>query len=154
VLNHLLESFRTTVFRQTLFAEFERKAHDMYAEGTPLTAQNLSAMFKGLCEMYYEGCDVPDIIENEWAYIPHFYGAYYVYQYATGFCSAVAIARNILETGDASGYLKFLTMGSSDYPIEELKVAGVDLTKPDTVMNAMKVFEDYIDELAAIIDEI
>jgi len=154
VLNFLLESFRTTVFRQTLFAEFERKAHDMYAEGTPLTAQNLCAMYKGLCELYYAGCDVPEIIENEWAYIPHFYGAYYVYQYATGFCSAVAIARNILETGDASGYLKFLSLGGSDYPIEELKVAGVDLTKPDTVASAMKLFDSYIDELAEIIDEL
>lgn len=153
VLNHLLESFRTTVFRQSLFAEFERKAHDMYAEGTPLTAQSLCAMYKGLCETYYAGCDVPEIIENEWAYVPHFYGAYYVYQYATGFCSAVAIARNILETGDASGYLKFLSMGGSDYPIDELKAAGVDLTKPDTVLNAMKLFDSYIDELAEIIDE-
>ncbi len=153
VLNHFLESFRTTVFRQSLFAEFERKAHDMYAEGTPLTAQSLCAMYKGLCEQYYAGCDVPEIIENEWAYVPHFYGAYYVYQYATGFCSAVAIARNILETGDASGYLKFLSLGGSDYPIEELKVAGVDLTRPDTVLNAMKLFDSYIDELAEIIDE-
>ena len=152
VLNHLLESFRTTVFRQSLFAEFERKAHDMYAEGTPLTAQSLCAVYKELCQQYYAGCDVPDIIENEWAYVPHFYGAYYVYQYATGFCSAVAIARNILETGDASGYLKFLSMGGSDYPIEELKAAGVDLTKPDTVLNAMKLFDSYIDELAEIID--
>ena len=154
VLNHLLESFRTTVFRQTLFAEFERKAHDMYAEGTPLTAQNLCGMYKDLCEQYYAGCEVPELLGNEWAYVPHFYGAYYVYQYATGFCSAVAIARNILETGDASGYLKFLSLGGSDYPIEELKVAGVDLTKPETVMNAMKLFDSYIDELAAIIDEL
>lgn len=154
VLNHLLESFRTTVFRQTLFAEFERKAHDMYDNGTPLTAQNLCAMYNGLCELYYDGCEVPEIVENEWAYIPHFYGAYYVYQYATGFCSAVAIARNILETGDASGYLKFLSLGGSDYPIEELKVAGVDLTKPDTILNAMKLFDSYIDELASIIDEL
>ena len=154
VLNFLLESFRTTVFRQTLFAEFERKAHDMYAEGTPLTAQNLSAMFKGLCEMYYEGCEVPEILENEWAYIPHFYGAYYVYQYATGFCSAVAIAEDILSTGDPSRYLKFLSTGGSDYPLEELKIAGVDLTRPDTVRRSLKAFDAAIDELAALLTTI
>lgn len=154
VLNNFLEGFRTTVFRQTLFAEFERKAHDMYAAGTPLTAQNLCAMYKDLCAQYYEGIGINDIVSVEWSFIPHFYRAYYVYQYATGFCSAVAIASHILETGDASGYLRFLTMGGSDYPIEELKVAGVDLTRPDTVLNAMKVFEKSVDELAQLIDEV
>ena len=154
VLNNFLEGFRTTVFRQTMFAEFERKAHDMYAEGTPLTAQNMNKVYLDLCAKYYEGIGINDICEVEWSFIPHFYRAYYVYQYATGFCSAVAIASHILETGDASGYLKFLTLGGSDYPIEELKVAGIDLTKPDTVKNAMKVFEDSIDELASLIDEI
>ena len=154
VLNHFLEGFRTTVFRQTLFAEFELKAHEMYAAGTPLTAQSLSELYKGLCEKYYEGIGINDLVSVEWSYIPHFYRAFYVYQYATGFCSAVSIARHIVETGDASGYLKFLTMGGSDYPIEELKVAGVDLTKPETIKSAMKVFEDSIDELAQLIDEI
>lgn len=154
VLNNFLEGFRTTVFRQTLFAEFERKAHDMYAAGTPLTAQNLNKVYKDLCAQYYQGIGINDIVSVEWSFIPHFYRAYYVYQYATGFCSAVAIASNILETGDASGYLKFLTLGGSNYPIEELKVAGVDLTKPDTVLNAMKVFDKSVDELAQLIDEI
>lgn len=154
VLNHFLEGFRTTVFRQTLFAEFELKAHEMYAAGTPLTAQSLSELYKSLCAKYYEGIGINDLISVEWSYIPHFYRAFYVYQYATGFCSAVSIARHIVETGDASGYLKFLTMGGSDYPIEELKVAGVDLTKPETIKSAMKVFEDSIDELAQLIDEI
>jgi oligoendopeptidase F len=153
-LNHFMEGFRTTVFRQTLFAEFEKKAHDLYDAGTPLTAQELTRVYKELNEKYYDGIGVPDIVCVEWSYIPHFYRAYYVYQYATGFCSAVSIARRILETGDASGYLKFLTLGGSEYPIDELKVAGVDLTRPDTVEGAMKVFDESIDELAKIIGEL
>lgn len=153
-LNHFMEGFRTTVFRQTLFAEFEKTAHELYDAGTPLTAQEMNKLYKGLNEKYYEGIGIPELTEVEWSYIPHFYRAYYVYQYATGFCSAVSIAKKILETGDASGYLKFLTLGGSEYPIDELKVAGVDLTKPDTVEGAMKVFDDSIEELKKIIGEL
>ncbi len=154
ILNHFLEGFRTTVYRQTLFAEFERKAHDMYQSGTPLTAESLSELYKNLVSLYYEGAEVPEMISYEWSYIPHFYRSFYVYQYATGFCSAVAIASHILKTGDTSGYLKFLTLGGSDYPIEELKVAGVDLTKPESVSDSLKVFDRTIDELAALMEEI
>lgn len=155
VLNHLLESFRTTVFRQTLFAEFERTAHDMYKNGTPLTASSLSETYKKLLSEYYAGADeINDMLSYEWSYISHFYRAFYVYQYATGFCSAVAIAKRIVETGDASDYLEFLSLGGSDYPIEELKVAGVDLTKPDTVASALKLFDETIDELSALLEEI
>ncbi|MBQ3065550.1 MAG: oligoendopeptidase F, partial [Clostridia bacterium] len=117
ILNHLLEGFRTTVFRQTLFAEFERKAHDMYQQGVPLTAETLSKLYRELNELYYKGATVNELQDIEWARIPHFYNAFYVYQYATGFCSAVAIANHILTTNDASGYLKFLSTGGSDYPI-------------------------------------
>lgn len=155
VLNHLLESFRTTVFRQTLFAEFERNAHDMYKNGIPLTASSLSEAYKKLLSEYYAGADeINDMLSYEWSYISHFYRAFYVYQYATGFCSAVAIAKRITETGDASSYLEFLSLGGSDYPIEELKVAGVDLTKPETVASALKLFDETIDELSALLDEI
>lgn len=153
-LNHFMEGFRTTVFRQTLFAEFEKTAHDLYDAGTPLTAQELNRVYRQLNEKYYAGIGIPELASVEWSYIPHFYRAYYVYQYATGFCSAVAIAKHILETGDASGYLKFLTMGGSAYPIDELKVAGVDLTKPDTIENAMRVFDESIEELKKIIGEL
>jgi oligoendopeptidase F len=153
-LNHFMEGFRTTVFRQTLFAEFEMKAHDLYAAGTPLTAQEMSRVYRELNEKYYEGIGIPELASVEWSYIPHFYRAYYVYQYATGFCSAVSIAKSILETGDASGYLKFLTLGGSAYPIDELKVAGVDLTKPDTIERAMRVFDESIEELKKIIGEL
>ena len=89
----------------------------------------------------------------EWARIPHFYTAFYVYQYATGFSSAVAIADRILRTGDASDYLRFLTTGGSDYPIEELKIAGVDLTKPDAVRDAMAAFRDALDQLKTLLSK-
>lgn len=151
VLNHFLESFRTTIYRQTLFAEFERETHRMCEEGEPLTAQSLSQLYKGLVTKYYQGAEINEILANEWSYVPHFYTAFYVYQYATGFSSAVAIAKGILESGNADGYLKFLTLGGSDYPIEELKVAGVDLTKPETVKNALDMFGSTIDELAEYI---
>ena len=100
---------------------------------------------------YYAGCEVDDHIAIEWMRIPHFYRAFYVYQYATGFSSAVAIAGKIAEGGDPSNYLKFLTTGGSDYPLEELKIAGVDLTKPETVRDAMKIFDETVDELAKLI---
>ena len=151
VLNHFLEGFRTTLFRQTLFAEFERKAHELAAAGTPLTADALNKVYHDLVALYYEGAETDGDIDPEWSYIPHFYRNFYVYQYATGFSSAVAIADNILSTGDASGYLKFLTTGGSDYPLNELKIAGVDLTKPDTVKNALKVFSDTVDELEKLL---
>ena len=151
ILNHFLEGFRTTVYRQTLFAEFERIAHEKAQNGTPLTAQSLSAVYRELNELYYEGAVVPELQDIEWARIPHFYRAFYVYQYATGFCSAVSIASRILETGDPSDYLRFLSTGGSDYPIEELKIAGVDLTDPKTVKNALEVFERSLEEFAALI---
>ncbi len=152
LLNHLLESFRTTVFRQTLFAEFERDVHDMYAAGQPLTAEVLSQNYHELNELYYKGAVVDELMDVEWARIPHFYSAYYVYQYATGFCSAVAIADSILSTGDPSNYLKFLTTGGSDYPLEELKIAGVDLTKPHVVARALKVFDETLIELTELLE--
>ena len=154
VLNHFLEGFRTTLFRQTLFAEFERKAHEAYQNGEPLTAERLTAIYKSLVELYYDGAEVPENIAYEWAFIPHFYNAFYVYQYATGFSSAVAIASHIVETGDAEGYLKFLTTGGSDYPLNELKLAGVDLTSPQPVKDALKVFDDSVEELKTLLREL
>ena len=151
LLNHFLEGFRTTIFRQTLFAEFERKAHRMQEAGEPLTAQSLSAAYHELNALYYEGAVINEYADVEWARIPHFYSAFYVYQYATGFSSAVAIADRILRTGDASDYLRFLATGGSDYPIEELKIAGVDLTKPDAIRDAMRVFGETLEELREIL---
>ena len=154
ILNHFLEGFRTTVFRQTLFAEFERTAHEMEQAGTPLTAESLNKVYKDLVTLYYEGVEPSEPIEVEWSYIPHFYNAFYVYQYATGFSSAVAIVNRILKTGDASDYLRFLSMGGSEYPLDELKVAGVDLTKPEAVASALEVFASSLEELEALLADI
>ena len=153
LLNHFLEGFRTTIFRQTLFAEFERDAHALYQSGTPLTAEALNKLYHDLNAKYYEGCVINDFCDVEWARIPHFYSAFYVYQYATGFSSAVAIADRILKTGDASDYLRFLSTGGSDYPIEELKLAGVDLTTPDPIHDALKAFDDAIGQLEKLLGE-
>ena len=151
ILNHFLEGFRTTVYRQTLFAEFEREAHDLYQKGEPLTADVLSGIYRRLNDLYYAGAVNHPLQDVEWARVPHFYTAFYVYQYATGFCSAVAIADEILNSGDASRYLRFLTTGGSMYPLEELKIAGVDLTKPETVHNALQVFQAGLDELEQLL---
>lgn len=151
IINHFLEGFRTTLFRQTLFAEFERKAHELHAAGTPLTSQTLNKIYHDLVALYYEGAEIDEEIDTEWSFIPHFYTPFYVYQYATGFSSAVAIARHILETGDASEYLRFLSTGGSDYPLNELKIAGIDLTKPDTVKSALEVFANTVKEFEALL---
>ena len=151
ILNHFLEGFRTTIFRQTLFAEFERDAHALCQSGTPLTAEALNQLYHGLNEKYYAGCEINALCDVEWARIPHFYSAFYVYQYATGFSSAVAIADRILETGSAADYLRFLSTGGSDYPIEELKLAGVDLTTPRPIRNALRAFSTALDELSGIL---
>ena len=151
ILNHFLEGFRTTVFRQTLFAEFEREAHDLEMNGTPLTAEVLNGIYRRLNELYYNGATVNELQDIEWARIPHFYNAFYVYQYATGFCSAVSIAKKILEENGTADYLRFLSTGGSDYPLEELKIAGVDLTRPDTVAAAMEEFDRALTELESLL---
>ena len=151
ILNHFLEGFRTTVFRQTLFAEFEREAHDLQMNGTPLTAELLNGIYHKLNALYYEGAVVNELQDIEWARIPHFYNAFYVYKYATGFSSAVTIAKKILEENGAEDYLRFLSTGGSDYPLEELKIAGVDLTQPDAVAAAMTEFDAALTELEALL---
>ena len=150
-LNHFLEGFRTTLFRQTLFAEFEKQTHEMAEAGQPLTPDALNQVYRDLNAQYYKGAVIDPLQDMEWARIPHFYNAFYVYQYATGFSAAVAIATKIRQTGDAAGYLAFLQTGGSDYPIQELKLAGVDLSKPDTVEAALDVFAKSVAELEALL---
>ena len=154
LLNHFIEGFRTTLFRQTLFAEFEKETHAMAQSGQPLTADSMNALYRRLNELYYAGAVVDDLQDIEWARIPHFYNAFYVYQYATGYSAAVAIADRILATGDASDYLRFLTTGGSDYPIKELRIAGVDLEKPEVVSNALKEFGNSVDELEKLLGQL
>ena len=147
ILNHFLEGFRTTVFRQTLFAEFERRAHELQQAGDPLTAMKLNALYRSLNEAYYPGVVLDGYTDAEWARVPHFYRAFYVYQYATGFLSAVTIADRILHHGGAADYLRFLSTGGSDYPMNELRIAGVDLSQPGALDGALKVFAGAVTEL-------
>ncbi len=146
LMNHSLEQFRTTVFRQVMFAEFEKETHDMAERGEPLTAETLKKAYGALNAAYHKGVALDSGIELEWARISHFYNAFYVYQYATGYSAAVAIARDLVESKDPSRYIEFLSSGGSDYPLELLKIAGIDLTTPAPVKSALGVFEELLSE--------
>ena len=149
-----LEQFRTTVFRQTMFAEFEQLTHERAEAGESLSKEWLCETYLSLNRTYYgEAVESGELISYEWARIPHFYNAFYVYQYATGFCAAVAIADRILkgEKGAVEGYLSFLSSGGSDSPINVLKKAGVDLSQPDTVRQSLKVFAQTLSQLEELL---
>ena len=151
LVNHQLEQFRTTLFRQTMFAEFEKIVHEQVESGQALTADMLGQIYHDLNVRYYgPEVEVDPELDLEWARIPHFYNAFYVYQYATGFSAAMALARAIQTEGDdaAQRYLGFLQAGGSDYPIAILQRAGVDMTKPDPVVQALDVMKRLLDELA------
>ncbi len=153
LLVDLLEKFRTTVYRQTMFAEFERISHDMAAKGEPLTKDALNAAYYDLNQKYYGGGAVVDrLVENEWMRIPHFYRAFYVFVYATGFCAAMALSQRIIQEGESAvqDYRRFLSAGSSVPPLEALKLAGVDMTSPEPVRNALKIFQETIDQFRAL----
>jgi len=154
ILNHSLEEFRGTLFRQTMFAEFEQRVHTLAEHGEPLTADALSATYRALNEKYY-GAEViiDDLIDIEWARIPHFYYNFYVYQYATGISAASALVQQILHEGKPAveRYLKFLRSGSSDYSIELLKKAGVDMTSPEPVRQALSLFESHLAQMEELI---
>lgn len=157
ILNHYLDGFKGTVFRQTQFAEFEHFIHEEDAKGTPLTSEFLSEYYGDLNAKYY-GAEVeadPEI-RFEWSRIPHFYYNYYVYQYSTGFSAASALAEKITTKKDGAldRYLAYLKSGSSDYPIEVMKKAGVDMTQPTYIKDAMQVFEQRLDELEALVAEL
>ena len=150
LINHYLDQFKGTIYRQTMFAEFELNIGRMVAEGKSLTADVLSAEYKRLNEMYY-GPDmvVDDQIAVEWARIPHFYYNYYVFQYATGYSAAIALSRKILDGGEKelNDYLGFLSGGCSKSPIELLRGAGVDMESPDPVNQALQLFGRLLDEM-------
>lgn len=150
LLNYYLEQFRGTVFRQVKFAEFEKIIHEKAEAGEALTADVLCDVYLNLNKQYYGPAMVVDEpIAMEWARIPHFYSNFYVYKYATGFSAAQAIARHILTEGEpaVNRYLSFLKSGGSDTPINLLKKAGVDMTKPEPVREAMQTFKKLLDEL-------
>lgn len=157
LLNHYLETFRGTVFRQTMFAEFEHAIHMKVQEGQALTPDLLTSMYYDLNKKYFgDALVIDEEIGLEWSRIPHFYYNYYVYQYATGFSAATALSKKILEEGEPAveKYIgHFLKAGSSDYPIEVLKKAGVDMTSPAPVKEALQVFEEKLNELEQLLFE-
>jgi oligoendopeptidase F len=149
LLSYLLEMIRTTLFRQTQFAEFEHFAHGLVEKGEPLTKENLSAEYLRLNKKYYgRAVKSEGNIQYEWARIPHFYRAFYVYKYATGIISALAIADRILTEGESAvkDYFNFLSSGGKDSPVNLLKLAGVDLTKKETFLHAFKVFDETLEQ--------
>ena len=150
LLNHYLEEFKGTVFRQTMFGEFEKTIHEKVESGAALTVDYLSNTYKALNEKYFgPEMIVDDLISLEWSRIPHFYLNFYVFQYATGYSSAIALAMGILEEGEkaVTRYLDFLKAGSSVYPIDILAHAGVDMRSPEPIVKALDVFENIVLEL-------
>ncbi|ELY54043.1 oligoendopeptidase F [Natronolimnohabitans innermongolicus] len=158
VLNEFLERVRSTLYRQTLFAEFEHEAHRLEEDGEPLTADRLDEVYRGLKEEYYEPAVIDDRIAREWMRIPHFYRAFYVYQYATGISAALAIVDDVLPEGAggepnreaAEDYLEFLRRGSREYPLELLRIAGVDMSTSDPIDRALESYGERLEEMDAL----
>ena len=154
LLNMYIEDFRGTLFRQTMFAEFEKITHQAVADGEALTAEWLCDEYSKLNKKYFgEGVVTCDLIQYEWARIPHFYRAFYVYKYATGFSAAAAIASKILsgEKDAQANYIEFLKSGESNHPIELLKIAGVDMGKSEPIELAMKTFKNLVEEFEKLV---
>lgn len=154
LLNMHLEEFRTTLFRQTMFAEFEDITHKTIESGETLTAEWMCQQYEDLNAQYYgSAVEKDDVIRYEWARIPHFYNAFYVYKYATGYSAATAISKKILTEGKpaAQDYIRFLKTGESDHPIELLKIAGVDMSSPLPVQQAMETFNQLLDEFESLL---
>lgn len=157
VLNHYLDSFKGTLFRQTQFAEFEQFIHETDANGQPLTADVLDEFYGNLNQRYYgDSVEPGGEIAREWARIPHFYYNFYVYQYATGFAAATALANKVVHgtEQERDAYINFLKSGSSNYPTEIMKRAGVDMTKADYLRDAFDTFEKRLNEFEKIVDEL
>ena len=156
LINHFLDQFRGTIYRQTMFAEFELNIGRMVAEGKTLTADDLCAEYRKLNELYYgPDIEVDDRIAVEWARIPHFYYNYYVFQYATGYAAAIALSRRILDEGEPAvkDYLNFLSGGRTKSPIDLLKGAGVDMTSPAPVEQALQLFGTLLDEMEKLMED-
>ncbi len=152
LLNQYLENFKGTVYRQTMFAEFEREAHKMAEEGQALTPDALNTLYAGLVKDYFgEELVLDEEVGLEWSRIPHFYRPFYVYKYATSYCAAMAITEAILsgKPGAVEAYRKFLTLGGSMDPLDELKVAGIDLTSPAPIEAALEKFEQVLADAVA-----
>jgi oligoendopeptidase F len=156
VLDEYLERFRSTLFRQTMFAEFEQSIHERAENDEPLTPDVFDELYGDLKSSYYEPAAVDDHIQREWQRIPHFYYNFYVYQYATGISAAVAIVEGIRQDGEAgeeaaAAYREMLRAGGGVYPIEALELAGIDMTTPGPIESALSVYGDYLDRVAAVL---
>ena len=154
LINEQLDMIRATLIRQTMFAEFEMIMHDKESNGIPLTEEEFSNTYYELNKLYYgDNVVSDDLIRYEWARIPHFYTSFYVYKYATGLSAALAIASDILSGVDGvrDNYLKFLSSGCSDYPLNILKKVGVDMTTKEPIEKALKVFKEKLEELKKLI---
>ncbi len=154
LLNHFTEQFRGTLYRQTMFAEFELKVNELAATGAGITADALCEIYSQLNRAYFgDDVVVDEQIALEWSRIPHFYYRYYVYQYATGYAAAIALSNRILEEGApaVADYKRFLSGGSSATPLELLRIAGVDMATPAPVTSALQLFDQLVDELAALL---
>jgi len=154
VLDEYLERFRSTLFRQTMFAAFEQRIHERVEAGDALTPDAFDEMYADLKGDYYAPADLTGGIEREWERIPHFYYNFYVYQYATGISAAAAIVERVLEEGDeaAADYREMLKAGGSDYPLDVVELAGIDMASPDPIESAVGIYDDYLDEVAALLD--
>ena len=153
LINYFLEQFRGTLFRQTMFAEFEMITHSMAEKGEPLTWEGMNKIYRDLNIKYFgEDIVIDSEIDIEWARIPHFYNAFYVYQYATGYSAAIALSRKILNEGQPAidAYLDFLSKGGSEYSIDLLKGAGVDMSASEPIENAMQLFKELLDEFETL----
>ena len=157
LLSEFLEGFRGTVFRQTMFSEFEQRIHEMAEAGTPLTADTMGAAYREIMTKYYGPSYVhDDVVDNYWIRIPHFYYNFYVYKYATSYCAASNIAKRVLdgEPGAREAYLSFLKAGGSKYPVDVLKLARVDMNTPAPIQDAMKMFEGMLDQAEELLDQL
>ncbi|MCQ2550581.1 MAG: oligoendopeptidase F [Clostridia bacterium] len=151
LINYYLEEFRTTLFRQTMFAEFEHICHKEIESGGALTTKWMNEKYEELNNKYFAGAVAKDdFIQYEWMRIPHFYRSFYVYQYATGYSAATAISEKILAEGPEK-YIEFLKTGSSDYPVELLKIAGLDMSSPEPIVMAMETFQNLVEELEKLL---
>lgn len=149
LINYFMEQFRSTLYRQTMFAEFEKEMHTLNSEGVTLTTKLLSDKYYALVKKYHgDAMEVDEAIALEWARIPHFYTPFYVYQYATGYSAAITLSERILKEGEVAvkDYMQFLSGGSSKDPIDLLKLAGVDMSKPEPIETALKQFASLIEE--------
>ena len=156
LLDQWADNIQGTLYTQVLFAEFEREAHSLAEQGIPLTVETLSDTYMNILKSYYEGVlTIDDEYALTWSRIPHFYRQFYVYKYATSICASTALSKKVIdgEEGALDHYMNFLRSGSSAYPIELLKNAGVDISKPEPIANTLELFDDIVTQMEELVGE-